>query len=469
MRKESLVRPDIVSPAAWADAGDLARAELVELARRLGLDSSNSSKPPSSDGPGSDGNSGAVESRTQKTRKRGGQPGHKKHERPLIPTEDCDELHVVRPDCCGHCGESLADVPADTNPRRHQIVDLPPIKPIVIEYQLQRLRCPCCGLTTRGKLPSGVPPGRFGPRVISLATILGGMCRLSHRLTVTIFTNVFHLPLSTGVISKLRARGRKCLDNAWREIVENVCSSDHLHADETSWSQAGEKAWLWTATCEKATLFFIRDSRSGDVARELIGDSSRVVVTDRYSGYAWLDESRHQYCWSHLLRDFQGMISVGGAAGEIGSRLKQAGQLVIHHWKRWKNERIKWSTFLKLASGYRRDIESALMDGLTCGINKFESMCHQLMRHHLCLWTFLREQGLQPTNNPGERALRTGVIWRKLSFGTNSSEGSRYVETILSVLETCRQNNINPFQFVYDSVTATLDPDKTPPTLFARP
>ena len=466
MRKESLVRPDIVSPAAWADAGNLARAELVELARRLGLDSSNSSKPPSSDGPGSDGKSGAGASGTQ-NRKRGGQPGHPKHERPLIPTKDCDEVHVIRPDCCEHCGESLADVTADDHPRRHQIVDLPPIKPIVVEYQLQRLQCRCCGHTTRGKLPSGVPPGRFGPRVISLATILGGMCRLSHRLTATVFTNVFHLPLSTGVISKLRARGRKSLDGAWREIVEKVRSSRRLHADETRWSQSGEKAWLWTATCEKATLFFIRNSRSGDVARELIGDSSRVVVTDRYSGYAWLDESSHQYCWSHLLRDFQAMISVGGAAGEIGSRLKQAGQLVIHHWKRWKNNDIQWSTFLHLARACRREIESALMDGLTCGISKFEGICQQLMRHHLCLWTFLREKGLQPTNNPGERALRTGVIWRKLSFGTNSSEGSRYVETILSVLESCRQNDINPFNFIHDSVVASLHPGKKPPRLFA--
>lgn len=471
MRKESLERPAIVPEEAWDDAGESARRCFVDLAARLGMNSSNSSLPPSSDGPGTQQTDSTPENtssdRKNKDKKNsGGQPGHPKHDRPLIPTDECDEVHPVRSDCCERCGSSLTDVQPQEDPSRHQVIDLPDITPCVIEYQRERLKCPCCGHTTLAKLPAGVPPGRFGPGVISVVTMLGGMCRLSQRLTVTVLENLFQLKLSTGIISKLRDHGRAALEPVHHEIAAAVRTSETLHADETSWYEANVKAWLWTAVAPFATLFLIRDSRSKAVARELIGeDFSGVVVTDRYSAYHWIDETLRQFCWAHLLRDFQAMIDVGGAAGEIGETLQTEGRRLIHKWKQWKAGTIKRSTFTTHARSVRAAVLSTLIDGLTCDHEKTEGVCTELLKHFDSLWTFTRVAGVEPTNNAGERAVRHAVIWRKLSQGTASSAGSRYVETTLSVLATCKQNALNPFEFVRSAIDASLNKLPTPKIL----
>ena len=467
MRKESLERPAIVPREAWDDAGETARRCLVDLATRLGMNSSNSSLPPSSDRPDTQESDAAENTSTGRgkkdKKKTGGQPGHPKHDRPLIPTDECDEVQSVRPDRCERCGSSLDDVHPQADPSRHQVMDLPEITPSVIEYQRERLKCPCCGHTTLAKLPAGVPPGRFGPGVISAVTMLGGMCRLSQRLTVTVLENLFQLKLSTGMITKLREIGRAALEPAHHEIATAVRTSEVLHADETSWYEQNVKAWLWTAVAPFATLFLIRDSRSKAVARELIGDEfSGVVVTDRYVSYNWIDETLRQFCWAHLLRDFQAMIDVGGSAAEIGEILQVEGRRLIHKWKQWKSGAIKRSTFNGHARSVRKAVQSALIDGLTCDHEKTEGVCTELLKHFESLWTFTRVAGVEPTNNTGERAVRHGVIWRKLSQGTASSGGSRYVETILSVLATCRQNARNPFEFVRSAIDASLQKRQAP-------
>jgi len=466
----SLQRPAVVPVVAWEDAGTEARKCLIDLAARLGMDSSNSSLPPSSDPPGS-GHESAVEVESAKKRKQsGGQPGHPRHERSLIPTEDCDDVHSLRPTTCESCGSSLKDVPDDPTPQRHQVTDLPEIQPEVIEYQQQRLQCPCCRHVTLAKLPSGVPPGQFGPGVITAVTMLGGLCRLSHRLTVTVLENLFHLPISTGMISKLRRIGQQALSSVHDEIAQAVRHSDIVHADETGWREANSKAWLWGAISENATLFLIRSSRASIAARELLGDDfAGHVITDRYGSYNWIDDDRRQFCWAHLLRDFQAMIDVGGEAGEVGERAKSTGQKLIHQWKQFHSGKIQRSTFDQHVRTLRQELFSALQDGLTCDHAKTEGTCCELFKKWNCLWTFTKVDGVQPTNNTAERSVRHGVIWRKLSLGTASSTGSRYVETILSVLATCQQNAINAFTFVRSTIEAALKDQPTPKLLPNHP
>lgn len=477
MGKESLERPSIVPKSAWNDAGENARRCLVELSRRLGMNSSNSSMPPSSDGPAdktpdsdadtdSQSDGGDVPSGKEKKRRNsGGQPGHPRHERPLIPTDECDEVHSVRPDCCV-CGSCLDNVSEPSGPpERHQVIELPEIKPIIIEYQRQRLKCPDCGRITLAKLPAGVPPGGFGPGVIAAVTMLGGMCRLSHRLTVELLKNLFGLTISTGMITKLRRIGQQSLQPVYDEIAAHVRTSDRIHADETGWNQANVKAWLWTAVAPLATLFLIRTSRAAEVARELIGaDFKGIVITDRYTSYHWIKQTLRQFCRAHLLRDFQAMIDVGGQAAEIGAVLKKQGQLLIHQWKKWKAGTITRATFKRHASRIRNEINSVLIDGLTCDHAKTEGVCTELLKHFDSLWTFVKHEAVDPTNNEAERSVRHGVIWRKLSYGTASAHGSRYVETILSVLATCKQNAVNPFKFVSRAVNAHIQ--KKPATKF---
>lgn len=474
MCKKRLLRPSVVPESAWKDAGSEARACFVELARRLGLNSSNSSLPPSSDGP-ADSKSNAEDSNEKRPsvdrKKSGGQPGHPKHDRPLIPTDECDEVHRIRPDRCP-CGQCLAGVCEHPQhpPQREQVVDLPRIKPIVAEYQRLRLKCPACGRVVLAKRPSGIPPGAFGPGVITVVTMLGGMCRLSQRLTVTVLANLFGLSISTGMITKLRNIGQQALSPVHADIAQAVRKSDTIHADETGWIEGTAKAWLWTAVAPFATLFLIRPSRSARVARELIGDTfSGVLITDRYTSYHWIEQSLRQFCWAHLLRDFQAMVDIGGAAGETGERLKTSGRELIHQWKKWKSGKLTRTTFRRHANRIRGEIQSALIDGLTCDHPKTEGVCTELLKHFESLWTFVKHDRVEPTNNLAERSVRHGVIWRKLSQGTASAAGSRYVETILSVLATCKQNQINPFEFVTQAVKAKVEAKTPPKILNARP
>lgn len=477
MGKESLERPGIVPESAWNDAGLEAKACFVELARRLGVNSANSSMPPSSDGPddahdgngesGDDADSVADEPK----KKSGGQPGHPRHERPLIPTDECDEVNRIRPDqCpCGKCLDGVCEQPEHPSVR-HQVVDLPPVKPIVTEYRRLRLKCPDCGRVVLAKLPAGVPPGGFGPGVITVVTMLGGMCRLSQRLTVTVLANLFGLTISTGMITKLRNIGRQALEPVHSDIAQAVRTSDMIHADETGWVEGTTKAWLWTAVAPCATLFLIRLSRAGEVARELIGKGFKgVVITDRYTSYHWIAQTLRQFCWAHLLRDFQAMIDIGGAASETGERLQTAGRELIHQWKKWKAGKITRATFCRHAGRIRRDFQSALVDGLTCGHSKSEGVCTELLKHFDSLWTFVKHERVEPTNNRAERSVRHGVIWRKLSHGTASAAGSRYVETILSVLATCQQNAVNPFDFVAQAIKAQLEYRSHPKFSFDKP
>lgn len=469
MGRECQERPRIVPEAAWDDAGPIAKNSLVELARRLGVNSSNSSMPPSSDGPAdaqADAEEKPVPGDNDRRKKSGGQPGHPKHDRPLIPTDDCDEVHFIRPDQCS-CGRCLDDVSEHPEypPERHQVADVPPIKPIVVEYQRLRLKCPDCGRIVLARLPAGVPPGAFGPGVITVVTMLGGMCRLSQRLTVTVLANLFGLSISTGMITKLRNVGRAALEPIHSDIARAVRKSNTIHADETGWAEGNAKAWLWTAVAPFATLFLIRRKRSGRIARELIGeDFEGVVITDRYTSYHWITKTLRQFCWAHLLRDFQAMIDIGGAAGEIGDRLKTAGRELIHQWKKWKSGKIARATFRRHAGRIRREIQSALIDGLTCDHAKTEGVCSELLKSFDSLWPFVKHDAVDPTNNRAERAVRHGVIWRKLSHGTASPAGSRYVETILSVLATCQQNAINPFDLVARAITAKLN-NQPPPKI----
>lgn len=469
MRKDALQKPTVVPEKAWADAGVEARKCLVELARKLGLDSSNSSFPPSSDGPGATSQTDESKS-AKKKRKSGGQPGHAKSTRPLLPTDECDGVQTVRPDTCDGCSESLKDVSDDPTPHRHQVTDLPEIKPVVTEYQQHRLKCPCCGQVTMGKLPSGVPPGQFGPKVITTVTMLGGLCRLSQRLSVTVLENMFGLNMSTGMISKLRRIGQHSLEPAFQEIAEQIRSSKVAHADETSWRESNEKSWLWCAVSKLATLFRIRDSRSSAAARDLLGeDFAGTIITDRYASYNWIHDERRQFCWAHLLRDFQAMIDIGGAAGEIGERAKSAGQQLIHKWNQHQSGKIKRSTFDRHFRSLERELFDALQDGLSCNHAKTEGTCLELIKKVECLWTFTKVEGVEPTNNTAERAVRPGVIWRKLSHGTQSQSGSRYVETILSVLATCKQNGLNAFKFVDSTVQAQLQNQQKPNLLPQNP
>src|SRR5205085_406291 len=311
-------------------------------------------------------------------RRRGGQPGHPGATRTLIPVEEVDEVVVIKPAQCTHCQAPLSG--DDPTPWRHQMIELPPIKPVVTEYQWHQLACPTCGATTRAPWPAGVPSGTYGPRVQATVALYTGSYRLSKRTTQQAMSEVFGVPMRVGTISQLEQATTAVLDAPVEEARTYVHEQAVAHLDETSWRQGGKRAWLWVAVTSWVTVFVVRMSRGGQVARELLGE--RLLVA--------------------------------------GSR---------------------------------------------SGVPKTAGTCHDILKRREALWTFVQVEGVEPTNNAAERSIRPGVLWRKGSFGTQSAEGSRFVESMMTVVTTLQQQQRNVLEFLTAACEAALRGEAAPSLL----
>ena len=427
--------------AALLDAWEVLQDEIAELKAtvrdlqaRLGLNSTNSSKPPSSDPIGLKRKPPTPPSR----RKRGGQPGHRKAFRALVPPEKLRSSTDCRPGACRRCGHALHG--EDPTPLIHQVADLPRIEPLVDEYRLHRLACPDCGTTTCATLPEGVPTGHFSPYTQAVLATLAGAYRLSKRQIQQLASDLLGLSISTGMISKLERQSAAALEAPYHELAAAVHTAAVIHADETSWREERRKAWLWAAVTAMFTVFTIARNRTAKVAQAVLGThEGSIAVTDRCSSYDWIAAAGRQICWSHLRRDFQAMIDRGGAAEPMGRRLLRLSDRLYHWWHRLEAERVDWGRFRTAMTRLRRAVKAALDDGARCGCPRTRGMCAEILRVEGSLWTFARVKGVPPDNNAAERAERHAVIWRRISGGTDSAQGSRFVERMLTVVATCRQ------------------------------
>jgi transposase len=433
---------------------------IAELQARLNLNSTNSSKPPSTDPP-------AVEVKRRPPvppsgRKRGGQLGHKRHTRPLVPPEQVRETFEVKPTQCQGCGAALQG--DDPDPLRHQVAEIPPVRPDVDEYRLHKLTCSCCGTATRAELPAGVPTGPFGPRLRAILTMFAGSYRLAKRPIQQLASDLFGLDISLGMIPKLERQAAEILKPVVAEVAAAIVAAPAAHIDETSWTEANEKAWLWVGQTEDLTAFKIADNRGADVARSVLGtDREKVVISDRFPSYDWI--AQHQYCWSHLRRDFQAMIDRKDVGSAIGTELLGSSDRLFHWWHKYRDGEMAWSTFLGYARPIRWGVRQALSRGAACASEKTAATCRNLLEGEEHLWTFLRVRGIEPTNNTAERALRRAVLWRKSSGGTASEWGSRFVERVLSVVATCRQQGRNVLEFLTKCFRGSLEGRPAPSLL----
>lgn len=431
------------------------RQQVADLTARLGQNSHNSSKPPSSDAP-------TVKRRPPHEpsgRQRGAQPGHELHARPLLPP---DEEIPCQPTACRRCGEALKG--RDPQPLRHQVIELPPIKPQVSEYQLHRLVCPRCGTSTCATLPAGVPAGHQGPRLQAVLAVLTGAYRLSKDQTETLCADLFRVPICAGTICQLEQQTTAALTPVVEQLRQYV-KTQHANLDETGWRQEGQRAWLWVAVTALGTVFHIARSRGSAVVRSLLGPGLRWVVTsDRFSAYTWLALRRRQLCWAHLRRDFQAMIDRHNSGSVIGKELLLFSDDMFYWWYRVRDGTLKRSSLRTYIARQRTWLRTLLEKGSVCRCAKTAAVCRELRRLEPALWTFLRVEGVEPTNNAAERALRHAVLWRKSSYGTASAKGSEYVAHILSVVATCRQQGRNVLVFVTGCCQARLQ-GRTPPSL----
>ena len=444
--------------ALLAHIGEL-QARVDKLEARLGKTPQNSSLPPSLQHPHA-----RPQPRKRKSkRKRGGQSGHAKHERELIPAEQCDEVQTLKPTECRRCSAKLSGV--DHQPLRHQVWELPEIKPHVTEYQRHRLKCSCCGETTCAELPVGVPEGQSGPRLMAFVALLMAYYRQSKRRTAEFLGAILGQPCCPALTVKIQNQVAAALRPLYEDAAAALPAQDQLNIDETATKEENGKAWLWSFVARRFTVFAVRRTREATVLDDLLGDEFHGVVTcDRAKMYWQI--GRLQWCWAHLKRDFQAMIDSGNhRAKHLGQHLRRAACELFEHWADHRAGRITRAALLRRMGPVRRKVERWLRFGAENHIPDASGTCRELHGHREWLWMFLRHEGLEPTNNAGERSLRHAVIWRKLSFGTQSAAGSRFVETMLTVIETCRQQGRKVFALIAAAVQSRLAHQPAPPLL----
>ena len=397
---------------------------------------------------------GRKKTKSETKRKRGGQAGHVKRERPLISTEKCDEVVPLWPDACRRCGGTLAE--CDLEPLRHQVHELPEIKLHVTEYQQHRGHCPCCGITTCAPLRDGVPTGQSGPRLVMFVALLMAMFRQSKRRVSLFCETLLDHHMSPGLVVKLQNQATESLRPCYDELVAAIPRERVVYADETGTWQQNENAWIWTTVCSTFTVFTIRLTKAACVIKSLLTDDFKgVVVSDRAKTYDWVPW--HQWCWAHLQRDFETMSDRDGAAGHIGQRLLDATHKLFHYCRRIRDGDITERGFHRQISILRGEVESALAAGCDCADSATAGTCRELWNGFDNLWVFQYHRAVEPTNNSAERSLRHAVIWKHLSFGTQSEAGSRFVETFLTVIETCRQQSRDTFLFLCESHQRVLN------------
>ena len=394
-------------------------------------------------------------SRRQSGKKPGGQPGHEGHGRSLLPVEQVDDVVAVSPSSCGHCGHAL--VGHDPHPQRHQVVDIPPVRAQFIEYQLHTLRCPQCQLLTEAAWPEKVPRSAFGPSVQAWVGLLSGAYRLSKRNIVTLLSDAFGVDLALGSVSQLEQHVSEAVAAPVAEACDYIQKQPTLHIDETGWREARAKAWLWTVASGPVTAFAIRSGRDREVARELLGeDPTAIVGSDRFTVYDYLPVRQRQACWAHLERTFELFVERGGQAATVGKTLLRCSHQMFTWWHRVRDGTLQRSSFQVYLSDLRSEVRFQLGYGRQFADEKTAATCANLLAMEPALWTFARKEGVEPTNNAAERALRHGVLWRHTSFGTHSESGSRFVERMLTVRDTLRQQQRNVLDYLTRACQAAL-------------
>jgi len=452
--------------SAWAPlVGEVValRERVRVLEARLGQNSSNSSRPPSSDPPWSSkrrppaGPSG---------RRPGGQVGHTGHFRALVPPERVDVVVDHWPDCCVVCAAPLVASVALADCVAHQVTELPLVRAVVTEHRLHRVACPGCGATTRATLPEEVPGGAFGPRLQATVATLKGRFRLSCREIAELGDTVLAAPLSVGSVNALCQATSDALAAPVAAAVATLPQAPVINADETPWKEGKARPWLWVAATALVTVFQITSSRSSQVIKDWLGtDYGGTLGTDRYAGYAWLDVAYRQVCWAHLTRDFQALVDRGGPAAPLGTAALALVRQLFTAWHQFGAGSLDRAG-LQAAIG---PIDEALATLMHAGQDtpdpQAAGLCRALLRLWPALWTFAEVVGVEPTNNVAERALRPAVLWRKGSRGTRSAAGARFVERLLTVSATCTQQGRSVFAYLTDVCAAAQRGESVPSLL----
>jgi transposase len=426
-------------------------ARVEKLERELRMDSRNSSQPPSQDRPA---RRPSPKPKGRSGRKQGAQHGHEGHGRELLPTMAVDEVLVHWPSAC-ECGHEFSEMErvAVGDPVRHQVEELPEIATVVIEHQCQRLRCPECGRRARATLPREVQGSAFGPRFQAAVVTLAVRNRVSRRDVVELFEQLFRARISTGTVDAILDRAGDALEGPYDDLLARVRGAKALNMDETGWRLQGRKRTLWGAFTDKHAVLRVAENRHEDHARELLGDTTAVVTSDRWWAYGHLPLARRQVCWAHLRRDFQAHAEGLASEKELGEAGLRICEELFWSWEIYQHtgDRQELKRRIRLV---RRELKPILRkySGKAPRYKYSRGLARNLLKVWPALWTFTEKRGVQPTNNHAERGLRGAVIYRKLSLGSQSEDGETRIARLLSAHTTCRLQHRSLFEYLAETL-----------------
>jgi transposase len=432
---------------------------LAELEARLKTNSSNSSLPPSANPPSAP----TPPPKPPTGRKPGGQPGHPGHSRPRLPAHEIVP-HV--PTCCAHCQRPLpaASSAQDPAPKWHQVAELPAVLAVITEHQAHARTCGHCGHVTWGQIPAAVLAHGFGPKLTAAIAFLSGRCHGSKRTIAETVETLLGVPIALGSVSNAEAEVATALAQPYAQAEAAVRQAAVKNADETGWARAGQLCWLWLAVTRSVAVFKICAGRGHAALTALLGEAVRGTVgSDRWTAYGMIDLLHRQVCWAHLKRDFQKWVDWGGESRVIGQAGLEAIRQLFGRWRDFRAGALDRPGLQAALEPVGRDLRAALAAGLSCPNKKAARFCRNVLVVYPALWTFARVEGVEPTNNVAERTLRPAVLWRKLSFGNHSAGGCRFVERILTTVQTLRLQQRQVLAYLRDAVATHRAGQPAPP------
>jgi transposase len=428
--------------------------DMAELQRQLWRNSSNSSLPPSANPP-----SAPPAVRKKPTgRKIGAQVGHAGHGRKLLPVEQVDQIIEHLPQRCGHCGSPLDGASREGEPAaRHQVMELPQRAVRIIEHQACACRCRKCGKCTAARLPQELKVSVCGERLSAAICLLSSRVHGSRRAVAEMLGEMLGAPLALGSVSAREREISAALAPTQPQLRQHLQAAAVKHVDETRWRRA--RRWLWTLADQNCALFHLDRERGLHSLQRLLGQDDRglelslegVVVTDRYGIYERIPLNQRGICWAHLKRDFTALAQGPPRQQSWGRRLLDVQQAVFIIWHQFQRNRRK---LRQAMAPLQQRMHRLLLSGRRSGVVGVKGLCQNLLHLEAALWNFVRREGVAPTNNHAERMLRPAVQWRKKCLGSHSEEGCRFVERMLSVVQSCKLQARNALRFCQDALFA---------------
>jgi len=425
------------------------RERIGKLEERLNQNSQNSSQPPSADGPSKP----MRPPKAASGRQRGGQPGHEGHTRLLKASEEVGSIVNARPTSCSDCGALLLG--DDPCAERRQVTEVPRVAAEITEYRRHSLCCLACGAVTTAAWPAAMPSGSFGPRVQAVVGYLSGRMSLSQRDIAEGMAALYHVELAVGTIPAVQAAVSEALANPVTAAQQYVQQQSAVNVDETGWRQENKRAWLWLAATPLVAIFLVMKTRGAQGVHSLLGNTfNGTVGSDRWSAYNWLDPKRRQLCWAHLIRDFQKLVERGDESARTGQALLTQAKELFRLWQRVRDGTLPHTAFAAEVDPIRTKVHHLLLAGAELKQAQTQQTCRNLLKVEDALWTFVTVADIEPTNNLAERSLRRAVLWRKRSFGTQSTTGSLFVARILTTVTTLRMQQRDVLDFLTEACAA---------------